>query len=78
LANQEKINVQIEDIVAELSGDSVDFTAVVDKAMHEIKKRIIDGAVRTCGGNRSRAAKRLGISRFKLIREEKKINGAMP
>ncbi len=72
-ANQEKINVRIEGIVAELSGEGVDFTAVVDRATNEIKKRIIDGAVKACGGNRSRAAKRLGISRFKLIREEKKI-----
>ncbi|MHB8830425.1 MAG: helix-turn-helix domain-containing protein [Syntrophales bacterium] len=34
---------------------------------------MIAGAVAASGGNKSRAARRLGISRFKLIREEKKI-----
>jgi len=72
-ADKEKLNLQIDDLVPDLSTEEVDFTGVVDRVTKEIKKRIIAGAVEASGGNRSRAARRLGISRFKLIREEKKI-----
>lgn len=73
-ANQEELNLRIDDMVPDLSTEEIDFIGAVDRATREIKKRIIAGAVAASGGNKSRAARRLGISRFKLIREEKKIN----
>ncbi len=72
-ANQEELNLRIDDMVPDLSTEKIDFIGAVDRATREIKKRIIAGAVAASGGNKSRAARRLGISRFKLIREEKKI-----
>jgi transcriptional regulator with GAF, ATPase, and Fis domain len=72
-ADREKLNVQIDDIVSGLSTEEIDFVEVVERATNEIKKRVIDSAVAASGGNKSRAAKKLRISRFKLIREEKKI-----
>jgi transcriptional regulator with GAF, ATPase, and Fis domain len=74
IASREKLSVRIEDLVPELSTGQIDFVGMVDRGANEIKKRIIDYAVEISGGNRSRAARKLGISRFKLIREEKKIN----
>ncbi|MHB8093237.1 MAG: sigma 54-interacting transcriptional regulator [Syntrophales bacterium] len=72
-ANKEKMTVQIDDMLPDLSTPEVDFIGTVDRVTKETKKRIIAGAVTLSGGNRSRAAKRLGISRYKLIREEKKL-----
>lgn len=73
-ADREKANVQSEEIISGLSTEGINFVEVVERATRQIKKRVIDSAVAASGGNKSRAAKKLGISRFKLIREEKKIN----
>ena len=44
------------------------------KIIINIKREILNNALETSMGNKTKAAKRLGISRYKFIREEKKIN----
>ena len=50
------------------------FTQVTERIANDIKKKIIENTLEMSRGNKTEAARRLGISRYKLIREQKKIN----
>lgn len=54
--------------------DVSDYDTVTAKLTHEIKSRIISQALTKTRGNQTQAAKLLGISRYKLIREQKRLH----
>jgi len=73
-ANQEKLKIQIDGLLPQFSSEGVNFTLVTERIANDIKRRIIENTLEMSKGNKTAAARRLGISRYKLIREQKKIN----
>ena len=73
-SNKETLRVQIDNVLPQLSSTGIDFTLVTERITNDIKKKIIENTLEMTRGNKTEAAKRLGISRFKLIREQKKID----
>jgi two-component system response regulator AtoC len=73
-ANQEKLKIQIDGLLPQLSSEGMNFTLVTERIANDIKRRIIENTLEVSKGNKTAAARRLGISRYKLIREQKKIN----
>jgi transcriptional regulator with GAF, ATPase, and Fis domain len=71
--NQERLRIQIDNIVPQLSTEGIDFTLVTERITNDIKRKIIENTLEMSRGNKTEAARRLGISRYKLIREQKKI-----
>lgn len=53
--------------------DVSDYDTVTEKITNDIKAKIISQALTRSRGNQTQAAKLLGISRYKLIREQKRI-----
>jgi DNA-binding NtrC family response regulator len=72
-ANHEKCRIQIDNVLPQLTSDGIDFSLVTERIINDIKRQIIESTLEMSRGNKTEAAKRLGISRFKLIREQKKI-----
>ncbi len=72
--NQEQLRIQIDNILPQLSSEGIDFTQVTERITNDIKRKIIENTLEMSRGNKTEAARRLGISRYKLIREQKKIN----
>ena len=85
LADGEVRTEHLSDSVREgrsVSGQSLDSAAVLDagdikSAVADLERRSIEAALAQAGGNKSKAAKSLGISRFALQRKLDKygING---
>jgi two-component system response regulator AtoC len=71
--NQERLRIQIDNILPQLSSEGIDFTLVTGRITTDIKRKIIENTLELSRGNKAEAARRLGISRYKLIREQKKI-----
>jgi two-component system response regulator AtoC len=72
-ANQEKLRIKIDNILPQLSVEGIDFASVTERITNDVKRKIIERTLEMSRGNKTDAAKRLGISRYKLIRELKKI-----
>ncbi len=64
--------IRIEPFLQQLPLTGIDYDMVTEKILKDVKLKILENALQTAGGNKSAAAKRLGISRYKLIREQKK------
>ena len=73
IANHEQFRIQIDNVLPRLASDGIDFSSVTERMTNDIKRQIIENTLEMSRGNKTEAAKRLGISRFKLIREQKKI-----
>jgi transcriptional regulator with GAF, ATPase, and Fis domain len=71
--NHEKHRIQIDNVLPQLTSEGIDFTLVTERITTDIKRQIIDSILEMSRGNKTEAARRLGISRYKLIREMKKI-----
>jgi transcriptional regulator with PAS, ATPase and Fis domain len=52
------------------------YDKITEKIINNFKKAILNNALQTSNGNKTKAAKHLGISRYKFIREEKKIRSS--
>jgi transcriptional regulator with GAF, ATPase, and Fis domain len=61
------------DLFAPFELDKAGFEAITERITNDIKAKIIDQAMNRTRGNQTQAAKLLGISRFKLIREQKRL-----
>ena len=72
--NQEKLRIQIDNILPQLPSDGIDFNQVTEKITNDIKRKIIGNMLELSKGNKTEAARRLRISRYKLIREQKKLD----
>ena len=53
--------------------DRIDYKLAVEKLTNKIKERILERALELSGGNKTKAAALLNISRYALIRELKKV-----
>jgi len=53
---------------------SLNYRHIVDQVTTKIKEQILSRTLAMCNGNKTTAAQRLGISRYTLIRELKKID----
>jgi len=74
MTHQEKLRIQIDNILPQLSSGGIDFTLVTERIANDIKRKIIENTLEMTRGNKTEAARHLGISRYKLIREQKKID----
>jgi DNA-binding NtrC family response regulator len=52
-----------ESLITEILSESVSYS----ESLERFRRRLIENALRECGGNRSRAAKQLGMDRSSLI-----------
>ncbi|MDD5170268.1 MAG: sigma 54-interacting transcriptional regulator, partial [Syntrophales bacterium] len=66
-------DIKLEPFLEQLPSDGVNYEKVTQEIAGNIKNRILKNALLQANGNKSEAAKRLGISRYKLIREQKKF-----
>jgi len=66
------INLREAGRLIEVPPTGLDFSRVTQEITAEIKGKIISDALDKARGNKTKAAKLLGISRYKLIREQKK------
>lgn len=57
-----------------LPAGGIDFQAVTEKITREVKEKIIASALDVSKGNKTKASKLLGISRYKLLREQKRTS----
>jgi len=71
--DQRYLKIEIEKFLPLLSSGEINYTSVTEKIMNDIKEKIIENALEISGGNKTIAAKQLSISRYKFIREQKKI-----
>lgn len=67
-------DVKLNVLMPQLTAEKIDYEKVTEKIIANIKREILNNALETSMGNKTKAAKHLGISRYKFIREEKKIN----
>ena len=68
-----KGDVNLNFLMPQLTADKINYNQLTDKIMINIKKEILNNALLINSGNKTKAAKKLGISRYKFIREEKKV-----
>jgi transcriptional regulator with GAF, ATPase, and Fis domain len=70
---KKKINkVILDSFLPNLPVDSLDFETLTQKITREVKAKVITKALELSSGNKTNAAKLLGISRFKFLREQKR------
>ena len=66
--------VQVDELLPLTSAsDRIDYRQAVDRLTGKIKGRILDRALQLSGGNKTKAAQLLNMSRYALIRELKKV-----
>lgn len=70
-------SVNLNALMPQLMVDKIDYEKVTKKIISNIKREILNNALQANMGNKTKAAKRLGISRYKFIREEKKTNNTI-
>jgi len=61
------------DLIPELNGNPIHYRKLLLHITSQVKERILKKAIELSGGNKSEAARRLGISRYALLRELKKL-----
>jgi DNA-binding NtrC family response regulator len=71
LANKD-VDIKIEPFLQQLPLTGIDYDTVTEKILKDVKGKILENALQKSGGNKTEAARQLGISRYKLIREQKK------
>ncbi len=64
----------IENLLPPLIEEGMDYGTVTEKIATDLKGKLLSEALAMSKGNKTEAARRLGISRYKLIREQKKVN----
>jgi transcriptional regulator with PAS, ATPase and Fis domain len=74
--DQKGVEIKIEPFLQQLPLDGINYDAITDKITKDVKAKILRNALIKSGGNKSEAAKKLGISRYKFIREQKKFDSA--
>jgi len=66
--------ISLDGVLPPITEAGINFAEVTAKVLEETKRQIIAQALTLTKGNKSKAAKLLGISRYKLLREAKKSN----
>jgi len=70
---QTRMDIKMEPFLQQLPSEGVDYNTITERIAGDIKNRILENALIKSHGNKSAAAKRLSISRYKFIREQKKF-----
>ncbi len=65
---------QEEELISLLSTQGMNYKAATEQLSKKVKEKILSKALEVSGGNKSRAAKLLKISRYVLLRELKKLD----
>jgi transcriptional regulator with PAS, ATPase and Fis domain len=65
----------LDNFSSQLALGGINYDEFVEKVAHDVKEKIIAQALEQSAGNKAKAAKLIGISRYKFIREEKKLLG---
>jgi transcriptional regulator with PAS, ATPase and Fis domain len=65
--------IRVDDFLPDLSSEGIDYTVLTEEITKNIKNEILSKALEISHGKKTEAAKLLNISRYKLIRERKKI-----
>jgi DNA-binding protein Fis len=60
-------------LMPQMNTEKINYNKITEKIITNIKLELLDKALQWSNGNRTKAAKHLGISRYKFIREEKKV-----
>jgi transcriptional regulator with GAF, ATPase, and Fis domain len=71
---QKELGILTENIPLQPSSERIDFKQITERITNESKRKIIETTLEMTRGNKTEAARRLGISRYKLIREKRKID----
>lgn len=67
--------IDVDDLPGNLmSGQSDDFVVPVGVPLDQVERMVIERTLVSCGGNRTRAAEQLGISRRTLLRKIKELS----
>jgi transcriptional regulator with GAF, ATPase, and Fis domain len=74
VAAQHDLTVQVGESFPMSFHEGVDYRLTVGRLTGKIKEKILSRALKLSGGNKTAAAKLLGISRYSLIRELKKLS----
>jgi len=69
---QGSYQIHVDDFIPDLSTEGIDYNLLTDEITRSIKSKILSKALEISHGKKSEAAKFLKISRYKLIREQKK------
>jgi len=72
--NKEENKIHLDSFLPVLPAEGIDFQTVTENITREVKEKIIARALEFSSGNKTKASKLLGISRFKLLREQKRKN----
>jgi two-component system, NtrC family, response regulator AtoC len=72
------VAIKIEPFLQQLPLEGINYDVVTDKIVKDVKAKILKNALIKSGGNKTEAAKKLGISRYKFIREQKKSDPLTP
>jgi len=67
-------DLNLDFLLSQLTVEKINYNQLTDEIMTGIKREILNKALQINGGNKTKTAANLGISRYKFIREEKKIN----
>ena len=70
---QDELKTWIGNLLLRLPAEGIDYSDITERITSDIKKKILINAVDTCEGNKTKASKLLGISRYKFIREHNKV-----
>jgi two-component system response regulator AtoC len=69
-------DVHLNTLMPQLNAEKIDYEKVTRKIITKIKKEILGNALQLNKDNKTKAARSLGISRYKFIREEKKVKNS--
>jgi len=72
--SQRHLKLEIEKLLPTIPSGGMNYTSLTQRIMNDIRGKIIATALEMTGGNKTLAAKRLSISRYKFIREQKKLD----
>ncbi|MBI4634144.1 MAG: sigma-54-dependent Fis family transcriptional regulator [Deltaproteobacteria bacterium] len=73
--NQGLVKDSLDDILTRLSENGLKYESLIEKILNDTKKKVLVRALDLSMGRKTKAATLLGISRYKFMREQKKING---
>jgi transcriptional regulator with PAS, ATPase and Fis domain len=64
----------LDDVLMHLSEKGMEYDTLIEKILHDTKKKVLIKALDLSKGKKTNAATLLGISRYKFMREQKKID----
>ncbi|MBN1613685.1 MAG: sigma 54-interacting transcriptional regulator [Deltaproteobacteria bacterium] len=69
----DEMKAWLEHPLVRLPAEGMDYSDTIERISNDIKRKLLINAVDRCGGNKTKASKLLGISRYKFMREHGKV-----